>query len=75
MGTSVGISGELLSGESEWRPMPRSLGDGYQSRDTLQEYQRVSLVGSKAVRWASVARCLPTVGSYSETSLPVSDTT
>jgi len=32
-------------------------------------------VGAEAVRWASVARCLPTVGSHSETSLPVSDTT
>ena len=26
MGTSVGTSGELLSGESEWRPVSRSLG-------------------------------------------------
>ena len=32
-------------------------------------------MGAEAVRWASVARCLPTVGSHSETSLPVSDTT
>ena len=28
MGTSGGISGELLSGESEWRPVPCSLGVG-----------------------------------------------
>ena len=28
MDTSVGTSGELLSGESEWRPVPRSLGVG-----------------------------------------------
>ena len=28
VGTSVGTSGELLSGKSEWRPVPRSLGDG-----------------------------------------------
>ena len=34
-----------------------------------------SLVGAEAVRWALVARCLPTVGSHSETSLSVSDTT
>ena len=27
-GTSVGTSGELLSGESEWRPVPRLLEDG-----------------------------------------------
>ena len=32
-------------------------------------------MGAEAVRWASVARCLPTVGSHSETSLSVSDTT
>ena len=32
-------------------------------------------MGAEAVRWALVARCLPTVGSHSETSLPVSDTT
>ena len=28
MGASVGISGELLSGKSEWRPMPHSIGVG-----------------------------------------------
>ena len=28
MGMSVDTSGELLSGESEWKPVPRSLGDG-----------------------------------------------
>ena len=28
VGTSIGTSGELLSGKSEWRPVPRSLGDG-----------------------------------------------
>ena len=28
VGISVGTSGELLSGKSEWRPVPRSLGDG-----------------------------------------------
>ena len=32
-------------------------------------------MGAEAVRWASVARCLPTVGSHSETSLLVSDMT
>ena len=32
-------------------------------------------MGAEAVRWASVARCLPTVGSHSDTFLPVSDTT
>ena len=32
-------------------------------------------MGAEAVRCASVARCLPTVGSHSETSLPVSDMT
>ena len=56
VGTSGGTSGELLSGKSEWRPVPRSLGDGLWSRDALQEYRRVSLVGAEAVRWASVAR-------------------
>ena len=30
--------------------------------------------GPYPVRWASVARCLPTVGSHSEASLPISDT-
>ena len=30
---------------------------------------------AEAVRWASVARCLPTVGSHSDTFLSVSDTT
>jgi len=28
VGASDGISGELLSGKSEWRPVPRSLGVG-----------------------------------------------
>ena len=28
VGTSGGTSGELLSGKSEWRPMPHSLGVG-----------------------------------------------
>ena len=32
-------------------------------------------MGAGAVRWALVARCLPTVGSHSETSLPVLDMT
>ena len=31
-------------------------------------------MGPRAARLAPGARCLPTVGSYSETSLPVSDT-
>ena len=28
VGASDGISGELLSGKSEWRPMPHSIGVG-----------------------------------------------
>ena len=75
MGASSDTSGELLSGKSKWRPMPHSIGVGWWSRDTLQKYQRASLVGSRAVRWALGALCLSMVGSHSETSLPVSDMT
>ena len=75
VGASSDISGELLSGKSEWRPVPHSIGVGWWSRDALQKYWRASLVGPRAVRLALGARCLPTVGSHSETSLPVSDTT
>ena len=72
---SSDTSGELLSGKSEWRPMPHSIGVGWCSRDALQKYQRASLVGPGAVRLAPGARRLPTVGSHSETSLSVLDTT
>ena len=75
VGVSSDTSGELLSGKSKWRPVPHSIGVAWWSRDTLQKYQRASLVGSRAVRLALGARCLPTVGSHSETSLPVSDMT
>ena len=72
---SSDTSGELLLGKSKWRPVPHSIGVGSRSRDALQKYQRASLVGPGAVQLAPGARCLPTVGSHSETSLPVSDTT
>ena len=75
VGASSDTSGELLSGKSEWRPVPHSIGVGLRSRDTLQKYRRASLVGPRAVRLAPGARRLPTVGSHSETSLPISDTT
>ena len=75
VGVSGDTSGELLSGKSEWRPMPHSIGVGSRSRDALQKYQMASLVGPGAVRLALGARCLPTMGSPLETSLPVSDTT
>ena len=75
VGASDDTSGELLSGKSGWRPVPHSIGVGKRSRDALQKYQRASLVGPRAVRLAPRARCLPTVGSHSETSLPVLDTT
>ena len=38
VGTSSDTSGELLSGKSEWRPMPHSIGVGWWSRDALQKY-------------------------------------
>ena len=72
---SSGTSGELLSGKSKWRPMPHSIGVGLWSRDALQKYQTASLVGPRAVRLAPGARRLPTVGSHSENSSLVSDTT
>ena len=75
VGASSDISGELLSGKSEWRPMPHLIGVGLWSRDALQKkYQMASLVGARAVQLALGARCLPTVGSHSENSLLVSDT-
>ena len=46
---SSDTSGELLSGKSEWRPMPHSIRVGWWSRDALQKYQRASLVGPRAV--------------------------
>ena len=73
--SSSDTSGELLSGKSKWRPVPHLIGVGWWSIDALQKYQRASLVGPRAVRLAPGARCLPSVGSHSETSLPVSDTT
>ena len=75
VGASSDTFGELLSGKSEWRLVPHLIGVGWWSKDMLQKYQRASLVGPRAVRWAPGARCLPTVGSHSETSLPVSDMT
>ena len=69
VGASGDTSGELLSGKSEWRPMPHSIGVGSWSRDALQKYQRASLVGPEAVRLAPRARRLPTVGSHFENSL------
>ena len=74
VGVSSDTSGELLSGKSEWRPVPHSIGVGNWSRDALQKYQRASLVGPRAARLAPGARC-PTVGSHLETSQPVSDMT
>jgi len=50
VGASSDTSGELLSGKSEWRPVPCSLGVSLWSRDAPQEYQRASLVGAGAVR-------------------------
>ena len=75
VGASSDTSGELLSGKSKWRPVPHSIGVGLWSRDALQKYQRASLVGPRAVRWAPGARRLPVVGSHSETSMLVSDKT
>ena len=75
VGASSDTSGELLSGKSKWRPVPHSIGVSLWSKDTLQKYQRASLVGPRAVRLAPGARCLPTVGSHSETSLLVLDMT
>ena len=75
VGASGDTSGELLSGKSKWRPMPHSIVVGLRSRDALQKYQRASLLGPRAVRLALGARRLPTVGSHSEKSLLVSDTT
>ena len=49
VGASGDTSGELLSGKSEWRPVPHSIGVGLRSRDALQKYQRASLVGPRAV--------------------------
>ena len=38
VGVSSDTSGELLSGKSEWRPVPHSIGVGLRSRDALQKY-------------------------------------
>ena len=38
VGASSDTPGELLSGKSEWRPEPHSLGVGWRSKDALQEY-------------------------------------
>ena len=75
VGASSDISGELLLGSPSGGPCPYSIGVGLRSRDALQKYQRASLVGLGAVRLAPGAQRLPTLGSYSETSLPVSDMT
>ena len=75
VGASSDTSDELLSGKSEWRPVPHSIGVSWRSRDALQKYQRASLVGPTVVRLALGARHLPTVGSHSETFLPVLDMT
>ena len=67
MGSSNVVSGELLTGRSEWRPVPRSLGVGLWSGDALQEYPRVVATdlgllsreseGSEAsLRWDSIIR-------------------
>ena len=75
MGASSDISGELLSGSPSGGTCPYSIGVGLRSKDALQKFERASLVGPRAVRLAPGARCLPTVGSHSETSLLVSDMT
>ena len=56
-------------------PCPIRLGSASGPETHSKKYQRASLVGPRAVRLALGARRLPTVGSHSETSLPVSDTT